>query len=204
MRTTTRSIPVLLLATLLGAGACSDSTGPDGGGAAIRQQEALAIFGELMAAISLAMAGGGGAATGDGAPGVVPSATVNPTSISQSAACSGGGTITITGTVNDNINDSGTGTTTFNWRQKPTGCRVTTASGQYTVDGDPDLSGDFKMSFSNWSPVGETTYTMKGGYRYAGSADGRCAVDVSYSMNTSTYQGRIRGSMCGISLDQQF
>jgi hypothetical protein len=203
MRTTTRSIPVLLLATLLGAGACSDSTGPDGGGGAIRQQEALAIFGELMAAISLAMAGGG-AAAGDVAPGVVPAATVNPTSISQSAACSGGGTITITGTVSDNINDSGTGTTTFNWRQKPTGCRVTTPSGQYTVDGDPDLSGDFKMSFSNWSPVGETTYTMKGGYRFAGSADGRCAVDVTYSLNTSTYQGRIRGSMCGISLDQQF
>jgi hypothetical protein len=190
-----KRVPVVLLALALPLAACSDDSSTDAQQAALAQQDALQILGELMAALYGGMSGSNGlAAASNGAS--------DP--FNDTAQCSAGGTISVTGNFTDNLDANGSGTSSGSFTETPNGCKVTTSHGQFTVNGDPNLTGSWSMQYANWSPVGDMTYTLKGGFKFAGPSTGSCAIDITSKTNTSTFTGTVTGKVCGQSVNQTF
>ncbi|KPK04016.1 MAG: hypothetical protein AMS20_09385 [Gemmatimonas sp. SG8_28] len=182
MRLTTR-LPALMAVLLLATAACSDdTTGVTGD--PLTQQEAFAIFAELQSAVADALGG------------VAPAPALVSTPIPEvTGACLGGGTVKISGDVDDNIDpQTGLGTITFSLVESVDDCVVQTTGSTFTVNGAPNLliSGDLTVA-EDFAITG--TYDMDGGFRYA-SDDGRegtCMVDVSLDFSNYSLSGRVCG-----------
>jgi hypothetical protein len=173
---------VLLLVT----SACSeDTTGVTGD--PLTQQEAFAIFAELQSAVADALGG------------VAPAPARVSTPLPEvTGQCLGGGTVTISGEVDDNIDpQTGLGTVTFSLVESIDACVVQTTGSTFTVNGAPNLliSGDLTVG-EDFALEG--TYDMDGGFRYT-SDDGRSGTcDVDVSLDFSDYS--LSGQVCGQSV----
>jgi hypothetical protein len=187
----------VIVALALPAVACSDSSGPEG---ALRNQDAMEIFAELMFAVSMATMG---SELGFGEQ-AASAALSGSGPFSSTVACDGGGSITVSGSSSDNINNSGTGTLTGSYTQTPNNCVVGISRGNVVVSGDPNLTGSWSASYSNGNPVGNMTYSWQGAYRYNGAVSGRCSMNITSSINMSTYSGSVSGTMCGQTINQSY
>lgn len=187
----------LALVSVASLSACSDS-GPVGPEETtqLSSQESVVLFHELMSA---ALAAWG--AAGSGASSSAPAA---PETFSHTTPCTNGGSVTVSGAFTDHVDSSGTGTISYSMTQTPSSCQVTTSSGNYTMSGDPNIAIAMSYPVSNWQPAGELSWTMKGGFRYSGEANGTCRVDMAYRMNPQTGHGSMEGSICGHSIDQSY
>ena len=185
-----RFVTFLLLAPLL-LTACSDSVDADE--ATIDQATSMEIFSELNTqVITVAFSS---IYQKNAAP-------LDDIVVDQTAACDGGGSITVTGTVTSTAFEDGTGTFGYDLRQKPQACSISTTKGVFRVDGDPDLRITTNIKYDNWEPVGRYEFTYAGGYRWSGApGSGGCQVNMRYGYNYTTGQMIMKGSMCGFNVD---
>lgn len=186
MRLSRRSA-TLTAALLLTVTACGeDATGVTGD--PLTQQEAFAIFAELQSAVADALSGVAQA------PALVSTPLPEVT-----GPCLGGGTVTISGNIDDNIDpQTGVGTIAFALVQAVDDCVVETTGSTFTVNGAPNLliSGDLTVG-EDFALSG--TYDMDGGFRYT-SDDGRAGTcDVDVSLDFSDYS--LSGQVCGQSVN---
>lgn len=121
--------------------------------------------------------------------------------ISVTVPCSDGGNMMINGTFTNNISNEGTGSASFDMRNKPNDCGMATSEGVYKVNGNPDLRTTFAMNYSEWEPIGNYTFAFTGGYVWSGAGgSGSCTMNVSYSFNfDNPGMVNMTGSMCGYS-----
>ena len=192
-RHTTRNLAAVLLflCSPLFLTACSDSVDADD--ATIDQATSMEIFSELNTqVITVAFSS---IYQKNAAP-------LDDIVVDQTAACDGGGTITVTGTVTSTAFQDGTGTFGYDLRQKPQECRISTSKGVFRVDGDPDLRITTNIKYEDWEPVGQYEFTYAGGYRWSGApGSGGCQVNMRYGYNYTTGQMIMKGSMCGFNVD---
>jgi hypothetical protein len=170
----------------LAANGCGDGV-TDSTGDPLTQEEAFAIYAELQFAVSDALSAQGSAAAGSGAMLVTPITPVT-------GSCGGGGTVTVTGDVDDNIDpQSGLGTISFTLTETVDDCIVQTTGANFTVNGSPNIvvAGDLTVGENSLGG----TYDMGGGFAYT-SDDGRagtCGVDVSLNFSNLS----VGGTICG-------
>jgi hypothetical protein len=194
---------------IVAAGCGSDDpTGPE---TEIQRQEALAIFSEVLAAVFTAGVGGTGSFTmADGASlSLAPTAPLyDVTTINESYACTGGGSIELTGSTNDNMNyETGTGVLDWQLTETPVNCGVSTASGSYVVNGSPNLQMSMSYSFTDFVLDGPMTMEWSGGLAWNSTgrgATGSCTIDLDYTFDMEAGSGSMVGQICGYTYDQQF
>lgn len=196
MKTARRFATALVAFVALGTAGCSDSTAPQE--VQLGEQESMEIFGALL----IAMSNGLSTSVSPTAAGLLLARDTEP--INATVACQQGGSIVLNGSMTDNTDANGTGTLKLNLTQTPRQCKVSTSRGSYTVDGDPNLAIMYDFNFRNGQPYGDAVMTMKGAYRFAGSATGRCTMDLTYKLSMSTGQGNVRGSACGNPVNQSY
>lgn len=184
MHRTVRTIAVIAGLGFAATG-CGDSV-TDSTGDPLTQEEAFAIYAELQFAVSDALDAQSSAPAGSGAM-MTPITPVTGT-------CGGGGTVTVTGDVDDNIDpQTGLGTISFTLTESPEDCVVQTTGADFTVNGSPNVKIEGDLTVGENSLGG--TYDMSGGFAYT-SDDGRagtCGVDVSLNFSTLS----VSGSICG-------
>jgi hypothetical protein len=196
--------PGILLVAALAASGCSDSTGPGG----LSPQASMEIATTLMAEIiSIGfMALGDPADEGTGVL-AIPEAVraemiaAATTSITETMPCDLGGNIVVQGTYSDNFSDQGTGSVSFDLRQRPNNCVMQTSSGNYTVNGNPELNVGGTLTVSSWN-LGIFTMNFGGGFRWNGpGGSGTCNMDLNYHFNYTTYVFSGSGHICGHPVD---
>ena len=184
----------LLLAALVAVGltvtACGDGDGGIGttSGAELTVSEVDAILGELF---NIAF-GVGGLSPAASAP-----ATPIPfnENISESEACPGGGSVSLSGNISGTIDDvTLEGNIDMTLTESISGCVITSGTKKFTVNGDPNIKITAAMTIkANFSISG--MFTMKGGFKFT-SDDGRsgsCGIDMSVDLAT----GSATGNVCG-------
>lgn len=193
-----RAAALLLICPLL-LTACSDSV--DAGDQALDQATSMEIFTELNTQIML-IAFSQTAKNGEPSDDL-RAAVLEDIIINNTAACNGGGSITVTGTVSSNSFDNdGNGTFGYDLRQKPESCRISTNQGTFSVDGDPEIRVTANIDYNEWEPVGMFEFGYRGGYTWSGSgSSGGCQINMDYAFNYSTNQMSMKGHMCGYQID---
>ncbi len=181
-----------LLAALVAVGLPVTACGDDGGGTATTSGDQLtasevdAIFSELFE-IAFGAGGLSPAASAPAAP--VP---FNQ-SISQTKACPGGGSVSLSGNLNGTIDDvTSEGNINMTLTEDISGCVITSDTKKFTVNGDPNIQITASVTFT---PGISGTFTMKGGFKYT-SDDGRsgsCGIDMSVNLATEA----VTGNVCG-------
>lgn len=175
----------LIVGLGLVASGCGDGV-TDSTGDPLTQEEAFAIYAELQFAVSDALGAQGSAPAGSGAM-MTPITPVTGT-------CGGGGTVTVTGDVDDNIDtQTGLGTISFTLTETFDDCVVQTTGPHFTVNGNPNVKivGDLTVGENSLGG----TYDMSGGFAYT-SNDGRagtCGVGVSLDFSNLSVSGTICG-----------
>ena len=160
--------------------ACGDDEGSTGtsmnSGDPLTTAEALAVYGELQAALNDALAPPIASAAAE----PIPTTTAN---------CDLGGSISLSGDVSqsgDNI--------TFTLNEDINGCVISSGGVTFTVNGAPRIVMSGDISFSGTTLSG--TFDMTGGFDYT-SDDGRaggCAMDVTVDYGTFAVSGTICGN----------
>lgn len=187
-----------VMASVMVAGCGESLTGADN----LSPEESLEIFNELFNAM---FAGVNQSPVSLRAPDALQRMVLPATeTFTTTSNCALGGTVTQSFTVEDNLDENGDGTFTFNAIQTPNDCGVSTSSGEYEVNGAPDLTWGGTLQFDDGEPVGDFTWTFNGGYDFTGSKDGSCDVDLTYVVNFQTLNGSVTGTMCGNQFDQTF
>ncbi len=160
-------------------GGDDDVTGANSGDQ-LTTTESLAVFSELQLALSSALTAPMAAAAAEPIP-------------NTTADCPGGGSISISGDVNENGDNF-----TFSIDENINNCVVMAGGVTFTVNGDPriNISGDITINQSTFAFTG--TFDMTGGFRYTSddNRSGSCAMDVSFNFGT----GAISGTICGNSV----
>jgi len=192
MRRASRLLTFLTLSTVAFT-ACSDSGGSTGD--ALEQAEASAIFAQLFAMGFGAVDQAPSAWMASGGPQQAPFSET----ISATASCPAGGSVSISGSVSGDIDEStGNGTVTLSMTESISGCKISHDGVTFTVDGDPNIAIDSDVTVSGGGETLSGMFEMSGGFTYTAS-DGRaggCGIDVS--VNLSTYSAS--GSVCGQSV----
>ncbi len=116
--------------------------------------------------------------------------------LSYTGPCSGGGTISVSGDVSGTLNSSGDGSIGTQITVTPTNCAV---SGT-TFNGDPDITIDGQIGFTNSNPSYPITFTEGGGISYGPNPAGSCQVNVTYTIN-SLSSCTVTGTVCGQSVN---
>lgn len=176
---------------------CANGTGPTGD--VLDDAEVQAIAGELMG-----VAVGEGLGSLYGAQPTARAVNADPISFSfsvnESAACPGGsGTVQIVGSLSGSIDDvTQDGTLALDFTQTMNACALETASGMFTLDGDPDLRLSGDISWNAEGPTGESTFGYEGGFAWSDETgrSGTCGIDVSltWSATSASYTGEICGN----------
>ena len=196
--------PYLVCAALvLAAGACSDSTGLNGG---ISQADANQLAADLDANSTLGTGDVGlGALFSIGVDGSGSSASVAaaPVPINNqftiTKQCPRGGQVVIAGSV------TGTGdrvahtlTLETNATRTDTNCAFDTRNGVLTLNGNPNIAYTAHLNIVNAALSGIQTQTHKGSFTWARTgASGTCDVDITSSFDPATRTVTITGSFCG-------
>ncbi len=182
---TTRTLLVLALFFFT---ACSDSVDANEG--AIDQAVSMEIFSQLNTQIMTIAFSTAATKT---------ASTLDDIVIDRTVDCDGGGSVTVTGTItSQNFDENGTGTFGYDLRQKPSGCRITTSQGPFSVDGDPDIRVSAAVDYDEWVPQGVFEFGYKGGYKWSGpDGSGGCRIDLDYAFNYTTQKMSMKGRMCG-------
>lgn len=174
------------LVVALAFSACGDDGGPVGtnSGDPLTEAEANALFNQLF--------GMGFGEVASPPAMMAPAAEPIP---ETSTACPGGGSVTISGSVN-----AGTNSASFDITETISGCIVTEGVVVFTVNGDPSIriTGDITIDQSTQDI--EMDMTVRGGIRFStdDDRDGSCAIDVSISLTSSSVSAS--GQVCNHSV----
>lgn len=188
----TKRTIVAALAAVLTLSACGDSTAP----AAIQLTDAQAE--DLMEALALV---GGATAFSQQAAEYRASATQLLTmTVDQTDACPNGGTYRMQGTFTGN--DAGTSATAA-ITQSYNACKAMSSNDVlWTFNGAPNIVINFTMTSNPTTGAFTMNGTQKGAIDASSSVgSGRCAIDLTYSMqgndNTGAMNMSVTGSVCG-------
>jgi|SRR5580692_282991 hypothetical protein len=115
--------------------------------------------------------------------------------ISDTVACSAGGTISVTGDVTGTLNSNGGGSIQTAITVTPTSCSVS----NLVINGDPSVTVDSQINFSGSAPAYPITFAETGGISYGPKPSGSCQINVSSTISSPT-SCTISGTVCGRSV----
>lgn len=115
---------------------------------------------------------------------------------SSSSPCPSGGSISVSGAIDGTLTTSGSGSLSTQLTVTPTNCATPTV----TFNGDPNITVDGQIGFSNASPTFPVTLTEGGGISYGPNPSGSCQLSVKYSINSLT-SCTVTGTVCGQSVN---
>lgn len=116
--------------------------------------------------------------------------------LSASEPCSEGGTIAVTGDIQGTLSNSGSGSFSSQITLTPTNCKVSNV----TFNGDPNISIDGQISFTQTGPTFPIALTESGGISFGPNPSGSCQVNVTYMIN-SLSSCTVSGMICGRSVN---
>jgi hypothetical protein len=192
---------------LLAVAACNDSTGTS---ASISQADANQLAADMDAVATLGVVDFGQSASF--------SVSVDPNQASASVAstplpintqftvtkqCPKGGQVVIAGGI------TGTGDrTTHNLTleavatRTDTDCAFNTRDGVLTLNGNPNIAYDGKLTIVNGALSGLQTQTHKGSFMWARTGgSGTCDVDLTSSFDPATHTVTVSGTFCGFAVN---
>lgn len=117
--------------------------------------------------------------------------------VSDSVACSGGGTIAVAGDVAGTLNSNGGGSIQTALTITPASCSVSNST--LLINGDPSVSVDSQINFTQSAPAYPITFTETGGISYGPKPSGSCQMNVTSTINSAT-SCTITGTVCGKSV----
>jgi hypothetical protein len=117
--------------------------------------------------------------------------------ISDSVACSGGGTISVTGDVEGSLSNSGSGSIQSQVTVTPASCAVSGSS--LVINGDPSVTVASQLNFTASAPTFPITFSETGGISYGPHPSGSCQLNVTTSVTSAT-SCTITGTVCGQSV----
>jgi hypothetical protein len=115
--------------------------------------------------------------------------------VSDTVPCSAGGTISVAGSIDGTLNSSGGGSIQSALMVTPTNCSVS----NLVINGDPSVSVDGQINFTESAPVFPITLTETGGISYGPKPSGTCQLKVTYTISSAT-SCTITGTVCGQSV----
>jgi hypothetical protein len=115
--------------------------------------------------------------------------------ISDTVACSAGGTISVTGDVQGTLNSNGGGSIQTAITVTPASCSVS----NLVINGDPSVTVDSQINFTASAPTYPITFSETGGISFGPKPSGSCQVNVSSIINSAT-SCTITGTVCGQSV----
>ncbi len=115
--------------------------------------------------------------------------------ISDTVACSAGGTISVAGDIDGTLNSSGGGSLQTAITVTPTNCSVS----NLVINGDPSVTVASQVNFTESAPSFPITFSEKGGISYGPKPSGSCQINVSSTINSAT-SCTITGTVCGQSV----
>jgi hypothetical protein len=190
-------------ALVLAVAACSDSTGVAG---SISQADANQLASDMDAVSTLGATDFGQAASfsvcvdGSGASASIVSAPfpIN-TQFTVTKQCPRGGQVVVAGGV------TGTGDRTAHnlsieavATRTDTDCAFDTRNGVLTLNGNPNIAYDGKLTIVNAALSGLQTQTHKGSFKWARTGgSGTCDVDLTSSFDPATHTVTVTGTFCG-------
>jgi hypothetical protein len=116
--------------------------------------------------------------------------------ITYSGPCPQAGTIAVAGDISGSLNNSGGGSILTLLTITPLACSV---SG-LVLNGDPSITVDGQINFSQTAPVFPITLSETGGISYGSNPSGSCKFNVTYTVTSAT-AGTIAGTACGQSVN---
>ncbi len=121
-----------------------------------------------------------------------------PDDYSATVNCSGGGSMSQTGSVTDNLTEEGTGTIETTIVQTISNCGISTSQGLFVVNGNPNLSSWGTMEVESWNPL-TFEFTFEGGYTWQGAnQSGECSMSITQSLDMQNPANfSMSGHMCG-------
>ncbi|MGP0020654.1 MAG: hypothetical protein ACLPHP_18945 [Candidatus Sulfotelmatobacter sp.] len=123
-----------------------------------------------------------------------PTSSGENCTISDTVACSGSGTITVAGDVDETLNN-GSGSVQTQITITPANCAVS----NLVINGDPSITVDSQISFTGSAPSYPITFAEKGGISYGPKPSGSCQFNVSSSITSAT-TCTVTGTVCGQSV----
>jgi len=202
-----QSYLVCSAALLLAGAACNDSTGTS---ASISQADANQLAADMDAVATLGVVDFGQSASF--------SVSVDPNQASASVAstpfpintqftvtkqCPRGGQVAIAGGI------TGTGDHTAHnltleavATRTDTDCAFNTRDGVLTLNGNPNIAYDGKLTIVNGALSGLQTQTHKGSFMWARTGgSGTCDVDLTSSFDPATHTVTVSGTFCGFAVN---
>lgn len=191
-----------LAAAALALSACSDGTGPGGGGESLSAAE-LAQLNQAILGISAGVRTQARGANFSAQPGEAQGTGSLTFDFNDSAPCQPRGGVGVAGTIGMSWNDAAqTSGFSADFRVAHDECAVRLDNGAViTLSGDPDI--DVMMDAAA-GPGGLTALriTQQGAFTWARDDDnhGRCTVDVVAELNPATGQVLLAGDFCGMAV----
>jgi hypothetical protein len=185
---------VALAAAVAGCG--SDSTGPKAQ-TTLTSQQAVLVASGIFEEVSLAISKSGFA--GQLAPSAARFASVPTTgSVSISAPCTNGGTISGAYNYSVDFAANGSGSETGNFNMTMAGCKVSTGSDLIAVSGS--LNYSFNFAFSQNAALDAFDWHGSGSFNWNGAS---CSLDytVHYTGATGGHI-TVAGTVCGVSVNE--
>jgi hypothetical protein len=116
--------------------------------------------------------------------------------ITYGGPCPQGGTISVGGDISGSLNNAGGGSIMTLLTITPSGCSV---SG-LVLNGDPSLTVDGQINFSQTTPLFPITLSETGGITYGPNPSGSCKFNVTYTVTSAT-TCTVTGTACGQSVN---
>jgi len=117
--------------------------------------------------------------------------------ISDTVACSGGGTISVAGDIAGTLNSNGGGSIQTQITVTPASCAVSNSN--LVINGDPSVTVDSQINFTQSAPAYPITFSETGGISYGPKPSGSCQINVSSTITSAT-SCTITGTVCGRSV----
>lgn len=203
------SLAALAMAAFLAAG-CSDS-GTEPVNENLSEEEAVAVFSEILGALFEATGGAMGGEGGQFSAALLPdpaSAVLVDITLDESVPCENGGTIRVNGSIEMDVDENEDGTYSYTVVQTPSDCEIVTEQGsRFRVSGQPSIQMSGGFTIAGEEPVGLFAMAFTGGLRWNavnGGGAGSCTIDLDYGFDMETLTGTAEGRICGYDIDEQF
>jgi hypothetical protein len=118
--------------------------------------------------------------------------------ISDTVACSAGGAISVAGDVDGTLNSNGGGSIQTQITVTPASCAVSNSN--LVINGDPSITVDSQINFTQSAPAFPITFAETGGISYGPKPSGSCQINVTSTINSAT-SCTITGTVCGRSVN---
>ena len=189
-------LPALIAGLTLTWAACGDEgTGSDSG--ELSQAEISSVYSQLSTLMLGAFFGFSPSVSSPFVGGPSFSGALVPIdqTVDNTQSCTGGGTISINGTISGDLDNAGVGTLTIDITEDINECVINTGTTEVTTSGNPNLRMQGTFDFGGTTV--SATFTITGGITFTstGGGSGSCTFDLDISVSGTTATGS--GSICG-------